>query len=260
MRNTALICLICASALPAAERQFTYTHSSAVLAPGQKEVEILTTMQGGREGSSYRRMDTRFELEVGVAPDLQAAVYLNHRRTSLNGVATSAFEGISLELKRRLSDPVADAFGSALYVEGTANASEVELEFKGIADWRSGPWTAAANATVEFEWAEKPIAAGNGANTIEEQKVKLTLATTYQFADGWSLGLEVENRNPIEQDRWQSSTLWAGPVVHMSNPHLWATLTILPQIANLGGVAKEGDRELSDNSRIETRLILGFNF
>ena len=260
MRTPALVCLACVVALPAAERQFTYTHTSAVLAPGQKEVEIWTTEQGGREGRSFRRVDTRFELEIGVAPETQVAVYMNHRRTSVNGVSTSAFEGLSLEYKRRLSDPGADGLGSALYLEGTVNASETELEAKAIVDWQRGAWTAAANATVEFEWTEEPNANATGARTVEEQEVKLSLAAGRALGDGWSLGFEIENRNPIVNGTWESSTLWAGPAVHLSNPHLWGTLTVMPQITNLGGKAPEQQRELNDHSRIEARLILGMHF
>lgn len=244
-----------------AERTFTYVHDAAVLAPGQREVELWTTWQGGREGSEYRRLDSRLEIEIGVAPETQVAVYLNHRRTSEDGVAESEFEGVSLEVKRRLSDAVADGLGSALYLEGTANGSELELEIKGIADWRVGSWTAAVNLTAEVESAEEAATATTGPGTETEYEIKLSAALGTSLSETWSLGVEIESRNPLEENgEWESSTLWLGPAVHLSSPHLWGTLTVLPQIANLGGEAETGTRELQDHSRFEVRLLLGTNF
>ena len=247
----------------AAERSFTYTHDSAVLAPGQHELELWTTWQGGRDGQDFRRLDSRLEIEIGVAPETQVALYLNHRRTSEDGVSESEFEGVSLEVKRRFSDPIADGTGSALYVEGSANGSEAELELKGIADWRSGAWLTALNLTGEVESAEEAAEPADdiGNGTTTEYEVKLSLGVSRQLDSAWSAGLEIESRNPLsETGDWESSTLWAGPAVHLASPSLWGTLTVMPQLTNLGGEADSGTRELSDHSRIEVRLILGTSF
>lgn len=252
--------LVSTNALVAAERDFSYTHQSDVLAPGQHELELWTTWQGGREDQQFRRVDSRLEIEIGIAPQTQAAIYLNHRRTSSNGVSESEFEGVSFELKRRLTDPASGGPGFALYSELTVNGGETEIEAKAIGDYHTGAWTFAANLTAEAEWEDEPNANGDGATTHEEFGLLGTVGITRQLADGWSLGLEAENRNPISEGTWESSTIWAGPVLHVSNPSLWATLTVLPQIANLGGRAEHGERELSDNSRLEIRLLLGTSF
>jgi len=259
--------LVASSLLPvmgtAAERTFTYTHDSAVLAPGQHELELWTTWQGGRADQEFRRLDSRLEIEIGVAPETQVAVYLNHRRTSVDGVSESEFEGVSLELKRRLSDPTADGLGSAIYVEGSANGAEVEVELKAIADVRIGAWTAAFNLTGEVEAAEQEADAdaGTGPGTTTEYEIKATVACARQLSQAWSLGVELESRNPIsENGDLESSTLWAGPAVHLSSPSLWSTLTIMPQLTNLGGEADSGTRELADHSRLEVRLLLGTHF
>lgn len=252
--------LTSANALMAAERDFTYVQQTEVLAPGQHELEYWGTWQAGRENKDYQRFDSRLEIEIGVAAQTQAAIYLNHRRTSTNGVSESEFEGMSLELKRRLTDPASGGPGFALYGELTVNGSETEIEAKAISDYHTGAWTLAANLTAEAEWEDEPNAQGNGAVTHEELKVIGSIGATCRIGEGWSLGIEAENRNPIEEGEWESSTIWVGPVVHMANPHLWGTLTVLPQIANLGGEAESGDRELSDNSRLEIRLLLGTSF
>lgn len=249
-----------ASALIASERAFTYIQQSDVLAPGQHEIELSTTWEGGRSDQVFRRVDSRLEIEIGWMPETQAAIYLNHRRTSTNGVAESEFEGVSFEVKRRLTDPAEGGPGLALYSELTINGGETEIEAKAIADQHVGEWTLAANLTGELGWEDVATSSGSGATTHEELELTASLGFTRRIGSGWSIGLEAENRNPIVEGTWESSTLWAGPVVHLSNPNLWATLTAMPQLANLGGEADRPQRELTDHSRLEIRLILGLSF
>lgn len=260
-RLTALpLLLAAAGTIVAAEREFGYVQQSDVLAPGQHELEFWATWQGGRNQQQFARVDSRLEIEIGVADQTQAAIYLNHRRTSTNGVSESEFEGMSFELKRRLTDPAAGGPGLAIYSELTLNGGETELELKTIADARLDAWTIAANLTGEIEWEDEPSADGTSATVHEEWQILASLGITRALPGGWSLGIEVENRNPLAEGTWESSTLWAGPVVHVANEHLWATLTVFPQITNLGGEARYGERDLGDHSRVEARLLMGTSF
>jgi len=260
MHRLATTLILAASALSASEREFSYVQPSAVLAPGQHEVELWTTWQGGREGANFQRVDSRIELEVGLVPDTQAAFYLNLRRTSIDGVTESEFEGASFELKHRLTDPAAGGPGVAVYGELTLNGGETELEGKAIVDGRSGNWSAAANASLELEWEQAPDESGTGSTTEMEVGATLSAGLSRQLGRNWHLGIEVENRNPIAEGTWESSTLWAGPVVHLAGQHAWGTLTVLPQLTNLGGEAETGTRDLTDSSRVEVRLLIGIPF
>src|SRR4051812_43257393 len=149
------------TAAPASERLFTYNQESTVLAPGEKELELQATWRQGRR-YYYRALDERAEFEFGVTERLQAAFYLNFKsetqaehdafgnQTSDTLEHESGVEGVSIELKYKLSDPVADPIGSAVYVEGSANSEEYELELKGIVDKKIASETVALNLTYEY--------------------------------------------------------------------------------------------------------------
>src|SRR5262249_40260331 len=136
------------------DRHFSYTYESAVLAPGEKELEVWTTYRNGRD-TRYTRFDERLEFEIGLVPGLQTSFYLNLTRISqnVNGeLATSTDVSVSNEWKWRLLDSSVDAIGLALYAEITGSTSELELEGKLIIDKRIGNLLLAANFVAEHEW------------------------------------------------------------------------------------------------------------
>src|SRR5262245_17874991 len=119
----------------ATERHFTYTYESGVLLPGHVELEPWTTFRVGRE-DYYSAIDNRLELELGLTERLQTSLYWNTSAVAADvadetgeTVREHEFEltGISSEWKLKLTDPVADALGSALYLEGTYGNTEAEL-------------------------------------------------------------------------------------------------------------------------------------
>src|SRR3954451_19137821 len=57
-------------------RSFVYTQESRVLAPGESELEPWTTFRVGRS-RFYSALDGRLELEHGLLPGLQLALYWN---------------------------------------------------------------------------------------------------------------------------------------------------------------------------------------
>src|SRR3954463_5977416 len=81
MRRVLLACVLAAAvcaARPAGAsvRSFVYTQESRVLAPGESELEPWTTFRVGRS-RYYSAIDGRLELEHGIAPGLQLALYWN---------------------------------------------------------------------------------------------------------------------------------------------------------------------------------------
>ena len=123
--------LCIAASASANDRHFGYTYETAVLPPGQRELEVWNTWRSGRD-SYYSRFDHRLEFEVGLTGQLMTAFYLNfHGITEQNAedVREShfAYDGVSSEWKLKLSDPVADAIGSAGYLEFTAGPSLYEI-------------------------------------------------------------------------------------------------------------------------------------
>src|SRR5512138_3244911 len=120
------------------ERHFSYTYESAVLAPGEKEIEVWTTYRNGRD-TRYTRFDERLEFEIGVLPGLQTSLYVNLTAVAqgVNGsLAKSTEVSVSNEWKWRLLDGNVDGIGLALYGEITGGVDELELEGKLIVDKR----------------------------------------------------------------------------------------------------------------------------
>src|SRR5687768_4847107 len=131
------------SGVAASERHFAFTYETPVLSEGDAEFEPWTTLRVGRE-RYYSRIDSRLEFELGLLRNLQTALYWNISRTTedvedpisgeLSRVSNTSFNSISSEWKYSFSNPVADALGSALYLEGTYGPALVELEGKVLLD------------------------------------------------------------------------------------------------------------------------------
>ncbi len=242
-----------AATASANDRHFGYTYETAVLPPGQRELEVWTTWRSGRE-SYYSRFDHRMEFEVGLTGQLMTAFYLNfHGLTEQNEEEVResrfAYDGVSSEWKLKLSDPVADAIGSAGYLEFSAGPSLYEIEAKLLLDKRMGNLLFAANLVGEIEWEIEPE------ETKHEYVVEPVLGMSYVVSPNFAAGLEVRSENVIEEGEVEHSALSAGPVIAVSDETYWATLTFLPQITDL----KSGERDLEGNEKFELRLLFSFH-
>jgi hypothetical protein len=248
----------------ASNRSFVYTQESRVLAPGDTELEPWTTFRVGRN-DYFSAIDARLELEHGLAPGLQVALYWNFAtqardvRDSLTGelsrVSDSEFESVSAELKYQLTDPTADMLGSALYLETTLGPRESELEAKLILDRSLGKWLIAANIVAELEL--EPIREEEGSELETALVVEPVLAAAYALPHGTSIGLEL--RAPIGvAGEAESATLFGGPVVRWSDRSFWAALGVQPQLAAFSGKSAGSRLALDDHERLEVRLLAGF--
>lgn len=259
---TALGVLALLPAASATERRFTYTYESSTLGAGEREIEPWTTFRLGRQ-QYYRALDNRLELEFGLTDRLMMAWYLNlsTETADVPGATPGTFDrqtefehGISSEWKYKLLDPVADPLGLALYLEGAATTKEVELEGKIILDKRMGDFLTALNIVGEYEW--------NSASGITKQEkyFEFDAAGAYFFTPTFSAGVELRDHNEID-DGWEFSVFSAGPVVSYSTETWWATLTVLPQLANLKRKTEDASvRELEEHEKVATRLIFGAHF
>ena len=268
--NSALLLsflLIMSQLASANERVFTYTYESSVLNAGQREIEIWNTFHWQRE-DYYRRFRHRVEYEVGLGGNIQTAFYLNLTNTAKHeGSGSTAFlereveVGFSNEWKFKLSDPVANALGFALYGEIGVTANEVELEGKIILDKKIGSTLHALNVVVEPEW-ETEIENGRTA-TGYAFNLEFDYGFSCRFSDRWSVGAELRNQNEYTRGgRLQHSTLFGGPVVSYASEGFWITLTALPQLYafRVEPGNKNSHRELRTHEQLETRMIFSYEF
>jgi hypothetical protein len=238
----------------ASERKFAYTYESGVLAPGELELEPWTTLRLGK-ADYYRRFDTRLELEGGLTDWLQTSLYLNLTANAGGpaGKRTSEFEfdGISSEWKLKLTDPVADEIGSALYLELTLNGFETEVEGKLILDKRIGGWIAGLNLVAEQVWNTST----EGASSVQtETWLELDAGLARPLGHTWSVALEARLVSLLGDGG--STVLFAGPTVSWAGPRFWATFAIQPQLGALSG-STNGGLDLVNHERAEVRLLVG---
>ena len=241
----------------ASDRHFTYTHETDVLGKGDVELEPWTTVRMGKEGW-FLGMDQRLELEMGLGNRLQTSWYLNFAASRAEGPSgvfstESGFEGVSWELKGKLSDPVADALGSALYLELSCGPEEAELEGKLLLDKSAGKFLFAFNLVTEGELAFED------AGVHPELKIELDLGVAAQLSQHVSLGVEVREHTVIEaEDEEQMELahagLFVGPTLAFRSKGLWGALSVLPQLSSLGPVRP---MDLEEYERVSVRVLMG---
>ncbi len=243
------------------DRHFTYTYETATLNAGDVELEPWTTYRAGRE-RYYSRFDQRLELEVGVTDHLMSAWYLNLTAVAADveddaGVVAREreleFAGVSSEWKLKLTDPVADPLGTAVYVEGTLAPTEAAVEGKVLLDKRVGPLLLAGNLAGEYErsWEAR--------GEIEDEFELVTLlAAAWLFDERASIGLELRQLDELAgSGELESAVLYAGPAVAYAGDGWWSALTVLPQVAAFAGATAGHRLDLEHRERLQVRLLLG---
>jgi len=248
---------VAASPVAASERHFTYTYESAVLSPGVRELEPWSTFRLGKS-DFYSRFDSRIEAELGLTDRLQTALYLNAKAVTADGPggrsSSTELEGISSEWKLKLSDPVADRAGSALYAELSAGPSEVELEGKLILDKRAGRLLGALNLVAEHEWGFE------GAETEQETAFEMDGAACWFLTPALTAGLEVRSHTVwLPGDEPTRSALFLGPTVSYARERWWIAASVLPQVRALAGKS-EGHLDLEEHEKVEVRVLFGLEF
>lgn len=247
------------------ERMFTYSYEAVSILPkGGVEFEQWITYRGGKEDGTYSRWDIREELEFGVTDRYTTALYLNFRDTYRDNDSTPdieedefEFKGISSEHKFQVLNPRTKPLGFLLYGEVTTDGNELELEEKLIfqkyldADEK---WNAVFNVIAEQEWEYE------SAETGEESALEFTAGLSYRLTPNWALGVEGRHHR-VYEGMWNeelANAWFVGPNVHFGSAKWWATLTVLPQVA--GDPDTRWGLELDEHTRIEVRLIAGYNF
>ncbi|HKR07361.1 MAG TPA: hypothetical protein VJY62_22195 [Bacteroidia bacterium] len=275
---TTAILLAIATASYAQDRVFARTYQTNVLAKGSFDIEYWTTLRTGKVGAYSpfafgRYLDNRIEFEFGLGKNIQTAVYFNTSNFKYALLDTSATEfptqtdietSFSNEWKFKLSDPVANKIGSALYLELTAGSDEYEIEGKIILDKRINNELFAFNLVGEFELETEVEKEGNGIEREMEWEapVELDFAYMHFFKPTCGLGLEIRNHNEIAKgEGWEHSVLFGGPSFYFNQGKFWGVLNALPQIGNLHKTdAAQGSRVRDEHEDFEFRLLIGYSF
>ena len=248
----------------AQDRVFTYTYQSNVLNKGQKELEVWTTLGTNRQ-DYYRGLNHSLEFEVGLGGKLQTAFYLNYGYskgiTESNGIDvlnTANSYSFANEWKLKLSDPVANKLGSAVYFEYALAPDETELELKLILDKQTGRLVHAFNLVGELEFEREFEAEGNEleAEIEKEFKMEWNYGLSYKINERWFAGIELMNENVFEKGTLEKSIFSVGPGVAYTGNGFWMNFTLMPQLTNLKG----GGRSIAEDDGLQARLIFSYEF
>lgn len=247
----------------AQDRLFTYTYQSGVLQPGQSELEVWSTFKQGRT-NFYRALEHRLEFETGLTKRLQTAFYLNYSSnkglviapgdTSIQGSTSYSF---SNEWKFKLTDPVANTIGSALYAEWTYGADEIELEAKLILDKKIGKTFHALNIVGELEFENEIEKSATEVKVEQEMEKVLELDYGFMYKKNSNFGIGFEARSHskyTDKNELKRSGLFAGPAFSYVKDGFWVNLSVLPQITDL----KTGNQNLVKYEKVNVRLIFSF--
>jgi hypothetical protein len=249
-----------ASRAHAAPRHFGFSYESAVLNPGLAEIEPWTTVRAGR-ADYYSSLDARLGFQFGLFQNLQGALFWNVSSvtediqvpgaTSKSRLSSSAFDSVTAQLKYKLSDPVADAVGSALLVDGSVGPLAIGFEGRLIFDRQLGSLLLTANL------------AGGGVEQLELRSRSLvtfggSASAGYFVTPSLVTSLEARSEQAFSV-RIERSVLYLGPSVSFSSSRYWVTLAVQPQITAFKGASAGHHLDLSQNEDLQTRILFGFD-
>jgi hypothetical protein len=242
----------------AAERHFGFSQETSTLRSGHAELQPWSTLRLGR-ADYYNRIDARLGFELGLSKNLQAALFWNAssitKDIQLPGaseksrLSDTALDSLSVQLKYKLSDPVADALGSALFIEGNTGPREASFEGRLILDEQLGSFLFNANLIGGLTelWELRSSTLGSfGA----------TLAAGYFVTPSLVTSLEIRNENGFAAE-FERSVLYLGPSVSFVSSRYWLTLAVQPQLIAFRGASAGHDLDLAQNEYLQTRLMLG---
>ncbi len=251
----------------AQDRVFCHTYQSNVLPANVVDLELWTTLRSGKQ-DYFNAYEHRIEFEVGLGKNIQTSIYFNHSdKTALKRIndSTSVFDkstssGFSNEWKFKLSDPVVNKIGTALYAEVTGKGREWEFEGKLILDKKIGKNLFALNLIGEYE-----IETELNRNETElegEFPVKLNLAYMHFIGKRAGIGIEAINKNKIgQEDGWEHSVWFAGPVLHFHGERWFINFNFIPQWINMKKEkSTDSNLVLTDYEKIESRAIISYSF
>jgi hypothetical protein len=249
----------------AQDRYFARTYTSNVLPKGAIDLELWHTSRIGHKDQFFHAQDQRMEVEFGLGKNWQTAFYFNRfqKRFSegTDGTTISNEVGFSNEWKWKLSDPVANRIGFAIYEEwGIKGGDELELETKLIFDKVVGKNIFAFNAThefeKEFEWVNGKIRSDGW-----EMPVVFDLAYMYNINRSVGLGFEISNFNGIAKgEGWEYSVLFGGPTFIYRKDRWFVIANFLPQWGNLHKTAIQPFNKVLDvHEKTEARILIGIS-
>lgn len=247
-----LVLWILPALCPAADRHFIFNYESSVENAGEKDLEIYTFYQFGRD-TFYSALKQQIEFETGLGDGVQTSVYLNFAQELVQspdgGVQQSGgpvLDGISSEWKFKLADNVADPVGLGLYLEPEFEPDDFELEAKIIVDQKWGPWL----------WTFNLLGAPSldYADTNSSFLLRPSVGVGYFLSDAVFIGFEAMDEN-FYDNQPPRSVFSMGPCLQYSAKDWWVEITFMPQLSNIGAPSLD----FTDSQRDQIAFATSFS-
>ncbi len=172
-------------------------------------------------------------------------------------------------MKYQLLNPIHDQWGFAVYfepgygsIEGVDGSrhDEYELETKLILqkNFFDDRLISVFNYTLEPEFER-----GSDSPWSTHLKMEWTAGTSWKFSSRWRVGVEARLATEFEDadlQRAEYLVLSAGPTVHYTGDHFFATLTVLPQVIGWPDARGVAGLHLDEKEKMEVRLKVGTEF
>lgn len=255
----------------AGESPFGWLYTAEVAPEGTKEFEQWIDVQSKQTQGKYSNMRLRSEIEYGVTPKYQTALYANSRyivadRNGINGDSggpntdipagfdttnrfkMSRLESISWENIYQISNPLVDPIGLAIYSETTLGPRNREQEFKLIfqKNFLDDRLIWVTNFVTAFEKNER------GSATERATEFDTLTGISYRFIDRWSAGLELRNHREFTGYGYGTanhSAWFFGPNVHYGSKKWWMTAAYRRQLPIAAGF-QDDQRDVIREGRI----------
>lgn len=235
------------SSVGATERRFTYVYEASTADRGEVEIENWVTWKTHpSDNAQFSQVDFRHELEFGVTDRLQASIYLadwSYVEDPQNRQHGARYTDSALEFIYRLTSPVTNLLGSAIYGEVRGGDQLLELEGKIILQKNIGRFAWAYNATFEAIWEGEKLGERSG-------EFSQSVGVSYEITPALFVGVEGLHEIDLPNRAHSGpSIVYGGPNVSYRHANWYVTLTPLAQLT---GVHEEVS--------FQTRMIFGVEF
>ncbi len=275
----ALLFLLFTSIAQADEQFFGFVRGAETLPAQRSELYQFISLHEGKSEGTYSGWDSETEYEYGFADRFQASISLEQHyfynqgvtgdRDALENKDDYRFGGVTASGKYRLLSPFKDPLGVALRLEaGYLLHDEVDglkqherylkPEIDLQKDFFEDRLICAFDAGVEWAWGKQPAE-----QYPKELSFEGAAGVAYRFAPNWFAGVEIHTRWEYPQFdfyNFEHRVFYAGPSIHYSQQHWWATLTWNYQVYGKGVDEPADGQTFAEESNQIVRLKIGFNF
>lgn len=200
-----------ASAVP---QPLVNTDLSTTLAKGSFEFEnrVIWGHSGGADEVAFSH-----EIEYGLTDNLEVDLYLSEWNWSKEDGSKghSRWESAGVELLYALSNPTADALGSAIAVETQFGNDFWVLEPQLRLQKNFGPVITVFNLVVANEFTK---------DEDDSQEISQSLGVAYQVCPNFFVGADVNHATGFTDWKDSEEEWYAGPALHFRGGPVWATI------------------------------------